>query len=265
MDAAQGVGACVAASPCPVAAESICLSKVAENVVQKNTESCLSVADEKSLSKTVDARTIATRNNLIESGLTLLQEEGGYGLTSRKVAQHARVNHTLITYHFNGLSGLLDAIFEHCVQRLNQNIRPLLDDFMAKLEKTDDADLTGFIHSQIPTLLRVFSEKDNKPLLNLLSSPQARYLGSYAMLQEQVLLPVHRALSSLAARATRQPLDSLEVGVIGHLALTQVMAFFRGGYPVCRHMNWKSIPANTQKAIDLMVVESICRIFRLPA
>ena len=76
-------------------------------------------------------------------------------------------------------------------------------------------------------------------------------------------MPLHRAMSKLAARATRQPPESLEVGVLGHLALTQVMAFFRGGYPVCRHMNWRGIPDDAQATIDGMVADSICRIFHL--
>ena len=226
-------------------------------------KSCLAEDENKALPKSPDTRTIATRNNLIESGLALLQEEGGYGLTSRKIAQHAGVNHTLINYHFNSLSSLLDAIFEHCIQKLHQNIMPFLDAYITELDQTPDDRLANFIQGQVPALLRVFSAKDNKPLLNLLSSPQARYLGTYAMLQEAVLLPLHRAMSKLAARATRQPPESLEVGVLGHLALTQVMAFFRGGYPVCRHMNWRGIPDDAQATIDGMVADSICRIFHL--
>lgn len=54
-------------------------------------KSCLAEDENKALPKSPDTRTIATRNNLIESGLALLQEEGGYGLTSRKIARSMQV------------------------------------------------------------------------------------------------------------------------------------------------------------------------------
>jgi hypothetical protein len=54
------------------------------------------------------------------------------------------------------------------------------------------------------------------------------------------------------------------VGVLAHLVLTQIMAFFRGGYPVCRYMGWEKIPSEAYREINAITSEGICRILDLP-
>lgn len=218
----------------------------------------------RSLRKSMDVRTEATRTLLIATALDMLTEEGGYGLTSRKIAQRANVNHALITYHFKGISGLLDAVFEDCVGRLSQVMQPHLTWFEEELSLTPDDLLPDFIRRQTSLLLTVFAGAQTRDLLNILSSPQARYVGSYQMLQQRMLLPLHQAFCSLVARARKIPRDSLESGVLAHLVLTQIMAFFRGGYPVARHMQWESIPQEAEPVIHALVAESIRRIVEPP-
>jgi AcrR family transcriptional regulator len=217
------------------------------------------------LPKRMDARTQATRSLLISSGLQLLAEKGWRDATCRKVAQQAGVNHALVNYHFGGLDGLLDAVFDSCTARLRESVLPVLTQFEKRLAETPRKNLQKFMREFLPELFDVLAGKEARQFLDMLSGQHKGHTSAYKLLQHRVLVPLHQALTRFAAKARGIPFESLEAGVLGHLALTQVMAFFRGGYPVCRHMGWKHIPEGMEKVVDETVADAICRTVGLPA
>ena len=59
-----------------------------------------------------DPRSEATRQRLIDTGLTLFGRYGFDGVTTRQLATTAQVNQAAIPYHFGGKEGVYLAIAE---------------------------------------------------------------------------------------------------------------------------------------------------------
>ncbi|MBU2500068.1 TetR/AcrR family transcriptional regulator [bacterium] len=69
----------------------------------------------------------ATRNALLTAGLECFAERGFAGCTTQEIARIAGVNKALISYHFGGKQGLLDALHNQVFERLGPGITGLPD------------------------------------------------------------------------------------------------------------------------------------------
>lgn len=69
----------------------------------------------------------ATRNALLAAGLECFAERGFAGSTTQEIAMIAGVNKALISYHFGGKQGLLDALHNQVFDRLGPGIARLPD------------------------------------------------------------------------------------------------------------------------------------------
>ncbi|WP_062524431.1 TetR/AcrR family transcriptional regulator [Demequina rhizosphaerae] len=70
----------------------------------------------------LDDQTLDLRHRLLESALTLISEQGASGLTVRAVAKAAGCSTMGVYTHFNGKSGLIDAVVESGFDALDQVI-----------------------------------------------------------------------------------------------------------------------------------------------
>lgn len=70
---------------------------------------------------------VATRNALMAAGLECFAERGFAGTTTQEIARIAGVNKALISYHFGGKQGLLDALYGQVLERLDPGIARLRD------------------------------------------------------------------------------------------------------------------------------------------
>lgn len=59
------------------------------------------------------------RAQIIAAAIDVLSEEGLVGSTTRKIANKANVNQAMIMYYFGGKDGLIFAVLEEIMQRLN--------------------------------------------------------------------------------------------------------------------------------------------------
>ncbi|MER7209493.1 TetR/AcrR family transcriptional regulator [Streptosporangium sp. NPDC000239] len=73
------------------------------------------------------ARGDRRREQLVETGIALLDEQGWPGVTTRAVAERAGTNPGLIHYHFGGLPGLHAAIFRRATDLI---INPLVEELL---------------------------------------------------------------------------------------------------------------------------------------
>ncbi|MFF0575587.1 TetR/AcrR family transcriptional regulator [Streptosporangium saharense] len=73
------------------------------------------------------ARGDRRREQLVETGIALLDEQGWPGVTTRAVAERAGTNPGLIHYHFGGLPGLHAAIFRRATDLV---VNPLVEEFL---------------------------------------------------------------------------------------------------------------------------------------
>jgi AcrR family transcriptional regulator len=64
----------------------------------------------------------STRGKLLQAAEQILLEQGVHGLTVRRIGELSGMNPALITYHFGGITAMLEALSNH-------NRRPLLNDW----------------------------------------------------------------------------------------------------------------------------------------
>ncbi|MCB1183931.1 TetR/AcrR family transcriptional regulator [bacterium] len=69
----------------------------------------------------------ATRDALLSAGLECFAAKGFTGCTTQEIARIAGVNKALISYHFGGKQGLLDALHAQVFERLGPGIARLPD------------------------------------------------------------------------------------------------------------------------------------------
>jgi len=76
----------------------------------------------------------ATRAKLLDSSMILFAENGYTHTSIRKIAAHANVSVGLLYHYFDNKEELLTAVFDHCIERINQSFMIVLDT-SAPLEK----------------------------------------------------------------------------------------------------------------------------------
>ena len=72
------------------------------------------------------SRTQATKQALLQSATEVFAKLGYHGASLRDLAQHAKVNQALISYHFGGKEGLYLAVFVAMGQQLQDRLGDIL-------------------------------------------------------------------------------------------------------------------------------------------
>ena len=80
-----------------------------------------------------DPRSEATRQRLIDTGLTLFGRYGFDGVTTRQLATSAQVNQASIPYHFGGKEGVYLAIAEQIAASVGPQVNALQKNIHSRL------------------------------------------------------------------------------------------------------------------------------------
>jgi AcrR family transcriptional regulator len=103
--------------------------------------------------RTLPSAADETRVQLLRAGEDVLAEHGYAGLSTRRVADAARVPLSQIHYHFGSKTGLLLAVFEHQNQRLLErqtemfgSDMPLWKQWEQACDYFDDDLASGYVH-----------------------------------------------------------------------------------------------------------------------
>jgi AcrR family transcriptional regulator len=197
---------------------------------------------------------------LLEAGVRLFTAVGGKSPTIREVAAEAGVNHALISYHFGGMAGLMDAVIDHCIQELRAMFIQEQERFLAQVRGSDAPALPGIMRGYALNLLTILSGPKGAALLRALSSPEAFAVRDvYGRFSENILVPLHHSFAVLVARARGSAEDALETVVLAQCMLAQGMAFFRGGWPVLRSLGKAAFTDDEVRRISEIVAEALCR------
>ena len=75
----------------------------------------------------------ATKHRLIEAALDLFGRHGFDGASTRRIADEAGVNISMISYYFGNKEGLLVAVGEHIRDRMQERLAPVLEGLRHKI------------------------------------------------------------------------------------------------------------------------------------
>ena len=207
-----------------------------------------------------ERRAAASKDRLLEAGIRLFTSNAGQGLTIRELAREARVNHALISYHFGGVSELMNAVVERCIHDLRAMLIPEVDRFAERMRGENLERIPGLLVEYMDVLLGILSGPKGKALLKALSGPDSSStLGVYSRFSKHVLQPLHRSFVIPAARLKNLPEQSLEASVLAQLMVAQCMAFFRGGGVVLAHLGKEAFTPDEMRHVGCIAAEALCR------
>lgn len=148
------------------------------------------------------ARSEATRQRLLEAGLALFSSRGFDGVSTRTLANTARVNQAAIPYHFQSKEGLYLAVAERIVALVQPGIGPVLDAVRARhtgvvvdlsLAREDVAAL-------IIALLRQIVSQPNKAEIGyFILREQMQPTPALDVIYDGMIEPMHEMLARLVA------------------------------------------------------------------
>ena len=167
-----------------------------------------------------------TRERLLQAGLELFGKSGLDGVTTRALAESARVNLNAIPYHFGGKEGMYLAVAQYIVDTTGAAIGATAREKVMNLETISPEQATLLAGELIVTVLR-----------NVLGAPDAGFRGGF-ILREQLqptaafevlyrgfIRELHESLSALVARATgRDPRELISI-TRAHALLGQGLVF----------------------------------------
>ena len=204
-------------------------------------------------------RVSASKTRLVEAGVRLFTTKSG-APTTREIAREAGVNHALISYHFNGVAELMDAVVERCIQDLRNMFLPVLEEFEKRIREAVPQDMPGIVRAHVDALFAILYGPQGEALLRALSRPESAALrGVYGRFSAQVLEPLHHSFALVAAKAGDIPEGSLESAVLAQCMIAQCMAFFRGARPVLAHLGKESFTAEDMREISRIAGDAVCR------
>ncbi|WP_147821691.1 CerR family C-terminal domain-containing protein [Salidesulfovibrio onnuriiensis] len=202
-----------------------------------------------------------TRERLLLSGLKLFGRYGYKGVTTRALAEDAKVNQASIPYHFGGKEGLYRAVAEMVaddmtvVKSVFYRHAPLI---FRKIGGRK-ALLRKVVQKSVRRIVRRFlGFRDNaadRPafIVREYMEPGA----GFDILYDRVIKNVHMALTAMVAAAFGLSEESDEAKLRAHALMGQVIAFGVARPVVLRRMGWESYTEENVDAIAGAVVEMV--------
>jgi len=199
----------------------------------------------------------STRLRLIEAGTWLFAELNGHEVSNRRLAGEAKVNHAMINYHFGSREGLLEAIFDHCLQKWKEIILPLLNAAEARLGGDRQA-LAAAVRQLVDGVIAAITSKESGRFLAvLLNDDLTTPKKYYDRLFNEVLAPFHRTASRIAAEARGVKPEAFESLVLGQAIVAQCMTFFRGRVLLLPRLRWPDLDGEKSRLISRPLGDSI--------
>jgi AcrR family transcriptional regulator len=185
-----------------------------------------------------EARSVETRRRLLATAGHLFGARGFDGVSTREIAEAARVNAALITYHFGTKEGLYIAVAESIGERGRATFEPL---WTASPEATRSPDAAA---EQLRALLRGLSRgmlttiRDEGGAWGFIVREQMHPSPAFDALFGRYIRPMHERLAALVGAATRRAASSAEVILDTHALVGMVLGFVVARETLLRRTGW---------------------------
>lgn len=167
-----------------------------------------------------------TKKRLVEAGLELFGAHGIDGVSTRQLAEKAAVNLASIPYHFGGKEGVYLAVAQHIVESTGSAIQQAAQRAIANSETLSREDAATRAGQFLSTAVRVILAVPGAAARGgFVVREQLQPTKAFDVLYDGFIGDVHRAISSLVARATGSSADALETIVRAHALVGSVLVF----------------------------------------
>jgi AcrR family transcriptional regulator len=206
-----------------------------------------------------DTRGDQTARRLLQVGLQTFSRYGLDGVTTRKLAQAARVNVAAIAYYFGGKDGYYMAVMRYIVQERNEPLWDILTNVRGRIpsEPANPQAARTLLCELLASLTRMMLlHPDGICISGIIAREQLRSTPAFDILYQGMLRPVHETIATLVGLATGRPSGAQDTILAAHGLLGQVLAFRLCQTTLLRRLQWDRV---TQKRAGLAAA-SVARL-----
>jgi AcrR family transcriptional regulator len=181
----------------------------------------------------------ATRQRLIEAGLSLFARYGYEGVSTRALAKEAEVNLAAIPYHFGGKEGVYLAVVQQLAAAVGPPLHAMASQIEMRLAHADRQQAEALLARFIDTLARtVLGGRDLALRARFMLREQIDPTPAFDYVYGSFIAPVHGCATHLVARLL--DLDPADPGTIlrAHALLGQILGFAIARETVRRRLGW---------------------------
>jgi len=206
----------------------------------------------------------ATREALIGAAIEIFGRDGFAATGTRAVAEAAGVNQALIAYHFGGKAGLYLAAIEYIVQRVREQVDPLLAEIDAELGDAGagvSADrCLAMLLELLDTLVVVMTSEKSGTWARLILKEQQDPSEGFEVLYDGLQGRVIGISTRLIGRIRDINPDSQAANLLALTLFGQVLIFRTGRATVERRTGWRQFTQREIAAVQAQIRRNVTAI-----
>lgn len=208
-----------------------------------------------------------TQKRLIDAGLELFARYSFDGVSTRILADRAKVNLASIQYYFGSKEGLYHAVARHIVEQVGTWLHPALSQIEQTLERgspTKEECYSLFCELLGEVITKTLGSPDHKKWLGITMREQLEPTAAFDILYDGFMKPIHRCLRGLVARMLDIRPEDEETKLRVYSMMGQVVIFHVARAQVGHDLNWPAYGPEEVEAVRSIVLEHVAAILRMP-
>ncbi len=201
-----------------------------------------------------------SKTRLIEAGVELFARYSFDGVSTRTLANHAKVNLAAIQYYFGGKEGLYLAVARHIVERVGSWSNPVLSRIQRSLSEGNPGKEGCFL--LLCELLdrimdHALGSQEARKWMGIFIREQIEPTEAFNILYEGVMCPFQRCLCALIAPILDLGTEDAETKLRAYAVSGQVFMFHISRAEISRSMTWEGYSAGELQMIRRVVLEQV--------
>lgn len=212
------------------------------------------------------ARSEATRQRLVEAGLMLFSREGYDAVSTRSLANAAKVNQAAIPYHFQSKEGLYQAVALRIVEMVRPTLEPVIEavrehhrDGIVDLDRARE-DVVSLV---LALLRKIILEPNRYEIGYFMLREQMQPTIAMDILYDSLFQPLHELLGRLVAALRAMPASDPDVIIEVQALYGEAIVFGVHRTTLIRRLGVKALNDEHLQRINRVVREMVLRQFPL--
>jgi AcrR family transcriptional regulator len=208
-----------------------------------------------------------TKKKLIEAGVELFARYSYDGVSTRNLADRARVNLASIQYYFGSKEGLYSAVARHIVEEALLWIDPLISRINLTISDTAPSSKACFLllcELMDNLLSHVLTDSQPKKWMGIFMREQIEPTKAFDILYEGVMGPIHHCLCRLIAGIFHMEPGDQETKVKAFAVAGQIFMFHISRAEISRAMHWEGYGADAIELVLSIVLEHVRAVAGMP-
>lgn len=209
-----------------------------------------------------------SRARILAAAGELFAERGFNGVSTRELAKAATVNVSAIAYYFRGKTGLYRSVVNQVIADTQPIFDPVAERVRAGVAAAgkDRQALADVASSLIEALLgAVLSDSRMRWQMGLMLREFHQPSDGFQLLLEKRIHPIHDAVATLVAAATRRDERDPETLLLTCSLISQCMAFGAAQGVVCARLGWGRYTPDAIRSVTATVRHVVLSMLRLPS